>query len=458
MFSQLHPSDMMSQVDALHTKGCKKTFYCQICLLELNSEDTMMSHNRGSKHMKKLRELESKGLGVEQPIFPIRNPLPTRKKVPSYLMDKIRENSNPVVGLDFVKEFVPVSNSEMEPHYECSLCDSQGQANGMFCHLMGQKHRRNFLNSLYGHTMEANKLTPAQLRELVMMYDERKNIIGRIATINSDTSYPWPHGKEPWNIDNGGTGIAPDDARSNYGKFPFKVEEKHYPLRVKSPSPCAHPSGKVMSRPQGPKSCLDETSTSSTPGQREQSFRPDSYDSLQSSVVKDPTVQRIQAYKKMLDSGRKILMAVADFKGSAMRRREQVLLGNCLRSIAFKLEALKEGKFSNSRLLPAEASVSKESLAVPAARSMSESNTLSRNAVRKNERFEMHGRFRSRSPIQRMRSPSSASSSIGSTISSSSTRLSPIRFDSESVVEDSWRRRFKDKRKGRDDHPKFPYK
>ena len=42
------------------------------------------------------------------------------------------------------------------------------------------------------------------------------------------------------------------------------------------------------------------------------------------------------------------------------------------------------------------------------ARSMSESNTLSRNAGRKNERFEMHGRFRSRSPIQRMRSPSSA--------------------------------------------------
>jgi len=134
----------------------------------------MMSHSRGSKHIKKLRELESKGLGVEQPIFPIRNPLPTRTKVPSYLIDKIRENSTPVVGLDFIKEFVPVSNSEMEPHYECSLCDSQGQANGMFCHLMGQKHRRNFLDSLYGHAVEANKLSPAQLRELVMMYDERK--------------------------------------------------------------------------------------------------------------------------------------------------------------------------------------------------------------------------------------------------------------------------------------------
>jgi len=417
----------------------------------------MMSHSRGSKHIKKLRELESKGLGVEQPIFPIRNPLPTRTKVPSYLIDKIRENSTPVVGLDFIKEFVPVSNSEMEPHYECSLCDSQGQANGMFCHLMGQKHRRNFLDSLYGHAVEANKLSPAQLRELVMMYDERKNIIGRIATFNSDTSYPWPQGKEPWNIENGGTGIAPDDARSNYGKFPFKVEKKRYPMRVKSPSPCPGPSGKVMSRPQGPNSCLDETSTSSTPGPREQSFRPDSYDSLQSSVVKDPTVQRIQAHKKMLDSGRRILMAVTDFKGSAMRRREQVLFGNCLRSIALKLEVFKEGK-SKSRLLPAKASDSKESVSVPAARSVSGSDTLSRNAGRKSEHFEMHGRFRSRSPIQRMRSPSSASSSTGSTRSSSSTRLSPIRFEAESVVEDSRRRRYKNNRKGRGGHPKYSYK
>jgi hypothetical protein len=34
-------------------KGDKKTFYCQICLIELNSLDTMTSHKKGVKHMKK---------------------------------------------------------------------------------------------------------------------------------------------------------------------------------------------------------------------------------------------------------------------------------------------------------------------------------------------------------------------------------------------------------------------
>merc|ERR1719228_1932253 len=34
-------------------KGDKKTFYCQICFIELNSLDTMKSHVKGVKHMKK---------------------------------------------------------------------------------------------------------------------------------------------------------------------------------------------------------------------------------------------------------------------------------------------------------------------------------------------------------------------------------------------------------------------
>jgi len=130
--------------------------------------------------------------------------------------------------------------------------------------------------------------------------------------------------------------------------------------------------------------------TCSTPGPSEQSLWPGFFDSILSSVVRDPTLQSIQAPRKMLNSGRKLLMAVAEFKGSAMRRRKQVLLGNCLRSIALKLELLKEGKL---RLLPAEASASKESLAVPTARSASGLDTLSRNDERKNEHFEMHERL-----------------------------------------------------------------
>jgi len=34
-------------------KGEKKTFYCEVCLIEFNSEDTMNCHIKGVRHMKK---------------------------------------------------------------------------------------------------------------------------------------------------------------------------------------------------------------------------------------------------------------------------------------------------------------------------------------------------------------------------------------------------------------------
>ena len=40
-------------------KGEKKTFYCQICLIELKSLDTMRSHVKGVKHMKKELQLSA---------------------------------------------------------------------------------------------------------------------------------------------------------------------------------------------------------------------------------------------------------------------------------------------------------------------------------------------------------------------------------------------------------------
>ena len=35
-----------------------KTYYCTICLVELNSEDTMTAHIKGSKHMEKVLEVQ----------------------------------------------------------------------------------------------------------------------------------------------------------------------------------------------------------------------------------------------------------------------------------------------------------------------------------------------------------------------------------------------------------------
>ena len=55
-FNQATPA--MGPVSEKQKKGDKKTFYCQICLIELNSLDTMKSHVSGVKHMKKKLQLE----------------------------------------------------------------------------------------------------------------------------------------------------------------------------------------------------------------------------------------------------------------------------------------------------------------------------------------------------------------------------------------------------------------
>ena len=79
---------------AKQKKGDKKTFYCQICLIELNSMDTMTSHVKGVKHMKKELALDeekrqkfargeiSRETAEERlTIIPIANPPATKQKV-----------------------------------------------------------------------------------------------------------------------------------------------------------------------------------------------------------------------------------------------------------------------------------------------------------------------------------------------------------------------------------------
>ena len=68
-------------------------------------------------------------------VIPIPNPENTKKKVPVRLHERIKETRDPVVGLDYVKEFIAVSDPEMEPHYECELCGSKVRMVEMYIRL-----------------------------------------------------------------------------------------------------------------------------------------------------------------------------------------------------------------------------------------------------------------------------------------------------------------------------------
>jgi len=301
----------MEPLDTRQTRGVKKTFYCQTCLIELNSEDTMTSHLKGVRHMKKQLALEEKqrqsGQPIQQAIVPIANPEPTKKKVPIRLQDKIRETSNPIVGLDYIKEFIAVSDSEMEPHYECSLCESQGQANGMFSHLNGQKHRQQFMLMKYGNDPVKVRLSQADLLRMAGQLNENVGRFqDRITTRYSDEEYPWPAGKEPWSVLKGGTGIAPDAARNNYGK------KQARPVAASPPEPTKSDMKPVVGSSRGKS--------------------PHRY-SLPSTDKLVPPKNLLEA-EKILDLAQQLLLMAADYSG--LKHMDRSVIRSCFAALAVK--------------------------------------------------------------------------------------------------------------------------
>ena len=170
--------------------------------------------------MKAVLDQRKEGLPVLQQIA---NPAPTRKKVCIRLQPKIRETNNKIVGLRFIKKFIACSNSEIEPHYECHICETKGMSNCMYSHLLGQQHRQNYVDHFSNYDQTMMNLSQAELLQFATEHNENKpGLEELIETRFSDDEYPWPDGMEPWLLENGGSGIIPDGARNNYGKNRLK--------------------------------------------------------------------------------------------------------------------------------------------------------------------------------------------------------------------------------------------
>merc|ERR1719427_893801 len=226
-------------------KGEKKTFYCEMCMVELSSLDTMKSHVSGVKHMKKELSLcneredkvrrgwitQEEAMMTQPRVKPVPKPESIKKKVPIRLHEKIRETMDAVVGLQYITEIIAVSDPEMEPHYQCSMCGSMGQSNGMFSHLMGHKHRQSFAEKVSADDrrlrLSLNNLSQAELLRFAKKNSQNNCILSDlIKTIRSDEKYPWPPGKAPWTVERGGTGIPPDGAMDNFGKRSQGIQPK----------------------------------------------------------------------------------------------------------------------------------------------------------------------------------------------------------------------------------------
>ena len=177
-------------------KGEKKTFFCDICLLELNSVDTRNSHKAGVKHQKKLTDMEykydrlwhrgeitRKQYNNMPTIKGIPNPAATKMKVPVHLHEKIKETCDPIVGLNFITEWIAKSDPEMEPHYECQLCGKQGISNSMYDHMMGKEHCLLFAKKIGARVGESSR---ALLQFAKENAENQEQISSMITTIRSN--------------------------------------------------------------------------------------------------------------------------------------------------------------------------------------------------------------------------------------------------------------------------------
>ena len=112
-------------------KGKKQFFHCDLCHVQLSSEETMTSHVTGTPHCKKLK-VEEKAhrdkiaaglIPADEPLqeFVRQIPVPVsaKTKVPKRLQERIKDSEEPIIGLQFITEILPESDPQMEPHYEC---------------------------------------------------------------------------------------------------------------------------------------------------------------------------------------------------------------------------------------------------------------------------------------------------------------------------------------------------
>ena len=130
------------------------------------------------------------------------------KKVPISLGEKLRESSDPIVGLKYIAETIPCSSNEMEPYYECYLCGTQGEANGMFNHLTGRNHREKVLQKAFPNDKRYFDMPRDMLNREVKRLAEM-DTSDQINTAHSDELFPWPAGKAPWSVEKGGSGFVP---------------------------------------------------------------------------------------------------------------------------------------------------------------------------------------------------------------------------------------------------------
>ena len=188
-------------------KAKRIDYYCEICNVELNSEETKNTHLQGAKHIKKTMAFgkrAAEGNRDGAPEVKLESGIRTMKTNNSKktfhirLKDKLIETQQAVIGMKYITEIIACSSAEVDPKYLCHLCGNQGDANGIINHLLGKAHRELYLRKLYPDERKYIDMSQSEVRREAEKHRENNKAAKMIETIYSDEQYPWPAGKAPW--------------------------------------------------------------------------------------------------------------------------------------------------------------------------------------------------------------------------------------------------------------------
>jgi len=158
--------------------GFQRLFFCLVCNCDLKHIVPLKSHVEGNKHIRKALAFKQRTYGHEpEPVNqPKKIKIQAEKKkvdVSEGIKERLLSHEGPIVGLEFVEEFVKPGDT---PYYSCILngCKSAwGNSDDMFNHIKNYKHIRNFFAHLHPDDDRINKFNKNELTKKAMEYTQR---------------------------------------------------------------------------------------------------------------------------------------------------------------------------------------------------------------------------------------------------------------------------------------------
>ncbi|XP_064839148.1 uncharacterized protein LOC135551836 isoform X2 [Oncorhynchus masou masou] len=112
---------------------------CAICTRSIRGETLYKIHRTTVLHMRKEDHLVSTGRATRD------HELPDFTDIKHYL--QYLKLDEPIIGLSLLAEVEPVSHDRQPgPRYICRLCDLEASLPNMVNHLIGRRHRQNYLD------------------------------------------------------------------------------------------------------------------------------------------------------------------------------------------------------------------------------------------------------------------------------------------------------------------------